>query len=190
MSSIPPPTPNPRLTNTQESLESSLLDKENTLAKTSEKLELISSLGESLSQKEFQLREVSEKLLQTELSVSGSLLPSSPPLFPPRAVLQLCAPSPVQLEKVSQEGNRSEKQCSELRTEVADLTHKLSALKEKVSVLEEMAKSTSHNEAKKILHEIKGNCSLLICHTEKTEKTLLQCSMDGGLGGISSSQYC
>lgn len=65
--------PIPRLTNTQESLESSLLDKENTLAKTSEKLELISSLGESLSQKELQLREVSEKLLQTELSVNNAL---------------------------------------------------------------------------------------------------------------------
>lgn len=67
--------PSPSLTNTQESLESSLLDKENTLAKTSEKLELISSLGESLSQKELQLREVSEKLLQTELSVSDTLRP-------------------------------------------------------------------------------------------------------------------
>lgn len=67
--------PTPRLTNTQESLESSLLDKENTLAKTSEKLELISSLGESLSQKELQLREVTEKLLQTELSVRDALPP-------------------------------------------------------------------------------------------------------------------
>lgn len=67
--------PTLRLTNTQESLESSLLDKENTLAKTSEKLELISSLGESLSQKELQLREISEKLLQTELSVSNALPP-------------------------------------------------------------------------------------------------------------------
>lgn len=76
---------------------------------------------------------------------------SSPPLFPPRAVLQLCALFPVQLEKVSQEGSRSEKQCSELRAEVADLTHKLSALKEKVSVREQMAKCTSHNEAKKNL---------------------------------------
>lgn len=45
------------------------------MAKTSEKLELISSLGESLSQKELQLREVSEKLLQTELSVSDTLRP-------------------------------------------------------------------------------------------------------------------
>lgn len=56
----------------------------------------------------------------------------------------------MQLEKVSQEGSRSEKQCSELRAEVDDLTHKLSALKEKVSVSEQMVRSTSHNEAKKI----------------------------------------
>lgn len=47
------------------------------MAKTSEKLELISSLGESLSQKELQLKELSEKLLQSELSVSVSLSPRS-----------------------------------------------------------------------------------------------------------------
>lgn len=63
-----------RLTNTQECLESSLQEKENTLAKTSEKLELIAGLRESLSQKELQLKEVSDKLLQSELSVSCSLL--------------------------------------------------------------------------------------------------------------------
>lgn len=63
-----------RLTNTQECLESSLQEKENTLAKTSEKLELIAGLHESLSQKELQLKEVSDKLLQSELSVSCSLL--------------------------------------------------------------------------------------------------------------------
>lgn len=54
----------------QESLESSLMEKENTLAKTSEKLELVSSLRESLSLKETQFKEVSDKLLQTEHSVS------------------------------------------------------------------------------------------------------------------------
>lgn len=54
----------------QESLESSLMEKENTLAKTSEKLELVSSLRESLSLKETQFKEVSDKLLQTEYSVS------------------------------------------------------------------------------------------------------------------------
>lgn len=58
-----------RLSNTQECLESSLIEKENTLAKTSEKLELISSLRESLSEKEIQFKEVSDKLLQTEHSV-------------------------------------------------------------------------------------------------------------------------
>lgn len=120
------------------------------MAKTSEKLELISSLGESLSQKELQLREVSEKLLQTELSVSGSLPP--PPFLAtvvPASRRSCLVPFssfvlrlPVQLEKVSQEGIRSEKQCSELRAEVADLTHKQSALKEKVSVCEEVVKST------------------------------------------------
>lgn len=58
-----------RLSNTQECLESSLIEKENTLAKTSEKLELISSLRESLSEKEIQYKEVSDKLLQTEHTV-------------------------------------------------------------------------------------------------------------------------
>lgn len=58
-----------RLSDTQECLESSLIEKENTLAKTSEKLELINSLRESLSEKEIQFKEVSDKLLQTEHSV-------------------------------------------------------------------------------------------------------------------------
>lgn len=40
----------------------------------------------------------------------------------------------MQLENVSQKSSRSEKQCSELRAEVGDLTQKLSALKEKVRV--------------------------------------------------------
>lgn len=66
----------------------------------------------------------------------------------------------MQLEKVSQEGSRSEKQCSELRAEVADLTHKLNALKEKVSACEQMACSTSHNKPKKILLKIDGHYSL------------------------------
>lgn len=59
-----------RLSDTQECLESSLIEKENTLAKTSEKLELISSLRESLSEKEIQNKELSDRLLQTEHSVS------------------------------------------------------------------------------------------------------------------------
>ena len=58
-----------RLSNTQECLESSLIEKENTLAKTSEKLELINSLRESLGEKEIQYKEVSDKLLQTEHTV-------------------------------------------------------------------------------------------------------------------------
>ncbi|MEQ2190392.1 hypothetical protein XENOCAPTIV_008566 [Xenoophorus captivus] len=56
------------LTDTQESLESSLIEKENMLAMTSEKLELIGSLRETLSQKEIQFKELSDKLLQTEHS--------------------------------------------------------------------------------------------------------------------------
>lgn len=59
-----------RLSDTQESLESSLIEKENTLAKTSEKLELINSLRESLSEKETHYKEVSDKLFQTEHTVS------------------------------------------------------------------------------------------------------------------------
>lgn len=60
-----------RLTDTQECLESSLIEKENTLAQTSEKLELISSLRESLADKETQLKDVSDKLLYSEHNVSG-----------------------------------------------------------------------------------------------------------------------
>ncbi|XP_078111837.1 uncharacterized protein LOC144521253 isoform X2 [Sander vitreus] len=91
------------LSNTQECLESSLIEKENTLAKTSEKLELINGLRESLSEKEIQYKEVSDKLLQAENT----------------------------LENVSKKCSSSEKQCSELKTEVVDLTQKLSLLKEK-----------------------------------------------------------
>lgn len=64
-----------RLSDTQECLESSLIEKENTLAKTSEKLELINRLKESLSEKEIQYKEMSDKLLQTEQRVRvGNLL--------------------------------------------------------------------------------------------------------------------
>lgn len=38
----------------------------------------------------------------------------------------------VQLENISQKCSGSEKQCGELKSEVADLTQKLSLLKEKV----------------------------------------------------------
>ncbi|KAL6113681.1 uncharacterized protein ACO6RY_11899 [Pungitius sinensis] len=91
------------LSSTQECLESSLIEKENTLAKTSEKLELISGLRESLSEKEAECREASDKLLHAEHA----------------------------LEDVSSKCSSSEKQCSELRAEVVDLAQKLSALKEK-----------------------------------------------------------
>ena len=60
----------PRLSDTQECLESSLIEKENTLAQTSEKLELISSLQESLCEKEIQHKDVSDKLLHAEHNVS------------------------------------------------------------------------------------------------------------------------
>nr|XP_040018047.1 golgin subfamily B member 1-like isoform X3 [Gasterosteus aculeatus aculeatus] len=91
------------LSSTQESLESSLIEKDNALAKTSEKLELISGLRESLGEKEAECREASDKLLQAE-----------------RALLD-----------ASSKRSSSEKQCSELRAEVVDLAQKLSALKEK-----------------------------------------------------------
>ena len=58
------------LSDTQECLESSLIEKENTLALTSEKLELISSLRERLREKEIHLKEVSDKVLHTEHKVS------------------------------------------------------------------------------------------------------------------------
>lgn len=61
-----------RLTDTQESLESSLIEKENMLAKASEKLELFSSLQESLSEKEIDYKEASDKLLHTEHAVGSA----------------------------------------------------------------------------------------------------------------------
>ncbi|XP_054626099.1 golgin subfamily B member 1 isoform X2 [Dunckerocampus dactyliophorus] len=91
------------MSDTQECLESSLIEKENTLAKTSEKLELINSLRESLSEKEIQYKEMSDKLLQTEQT----------------------------LEKVSKKSSISEKHCSELKGEVCDLTQKLNGLRDK-----------------------------------------------------------
>ncbi|KAK6294201.1 hypothetical protein J4Q44_G00350310 [Coregonus suidteri] len=91
------------LSDTQECLETSLIEKENTLFKTSEKLELIDSLRDSLKEKEAKHKEVSDKLLQSEDN----------------------------LTEVSTKCNTIERQCSELKTAVADLTHKLSVLKEK-----------------------------------------------------------
>ncbi|XP_061077194.1 golgin subfamily B member 1 isoform X1 [Conger conger] len=91
------------LSEMQESLETSLIEKEHMLAKTSEKLELIDSLRDSLKEKEIQYREVSEKLLQTEHS----------------------------LTEVTKKCSAFEKQCSVLKTSVTELTQKLSTLKEK-----------------------------------------------------------
>uniref|UniRef100_A0A8C2HWI1 Si:ch211-220f16.2 n=1 Tax=Cyprinus carpio TaxID=7962 RepID=A0A8C2HWI1_CYPCA len=57
------------LSSTQECLESSLMEKEHTLARTSVKLEYIDSLREALETKEKQNQETTEKLLQTEHNV-------------------------------------------------------------------------------------------------------------------------
>ncbi|XP_036073122.1 golgin subfamily B member 1 isoform X3 [Oryzias melastigma] len=91
------------LSNTQESLETSLMEKEHKLAETSEKMELIGSLRDSLMGRELQCKELSEKLLHSE----------------------------QERENVSKKYSSSEKQCIELRAEVADLLQKQSVLKEK-----------------------------------------------------------
>ncbi|XP_034143867.1 COP1-interactive protein 1 isoform X3 [Esox lucius] len=98
------------LSDTQECLETSLIEKENTLVKTSEKLELIDSLRDSLQEREAQQKEVSDKLLQSEHN----------------------------LAEVSAKCKIFEKQCSELKTVVADLTQKQSVLKEKTQKQEAM----------------------------------------------------
>ncbi|KAG7269067.1 hypothetical protein CRUP_018193, partial [Coryphaenoides rupestris] len=87
----------------QECLESSLIEKENTLAQTSEKLELISSLRESLAGKETQLKDVSDKLLHAEHN----------------------------LMEVSRRSSEFEKQSFQFKAEVVDVTQKLSVLREK-----------------------------------------------------------
>ncbi|XP_029624017.1 golgin subfamily B member 1 isoform X1 [Salmo trutta] len=105
------------LSDTQECLETSLIEKENTLVKTSEKLELIDSLRDSLKEKEAQHKEVSDKLLQSENN----------------------------LTEVSAKCSTFEKQCSELKTAVADLTHKLSVLKEKTQKQEATIKTLKND---------------------------------------------
>ncbi|XP_045545445.1 nuclear mitotic apparatus protein 1 isoform X2 [Salmo salar] len=105
------------LSDTQECLETSLIEKENTLVKTSEKLELIDSLRDSLKEKEAQHKEVSDKLLQSENN----------------------------LTEVSTKCSTFEKQCSELKTAVADLTHKLSVLKEKTQKQEATIKTLKND---------------------------------------------
>ncbi|XP_028298379.1 golgin subfamily B member 1 isoform X2 [Gouania willdenowi] len=101
------------LNDTQECLESSLMEKENTLAKTTEKLELINSLQESLSEKENQHKELSERLVHTEHT----------------------------LESVSTKCSSSEKQCLELKAEVVELTEKLNVVKEKTQKQESTIES-------------------------------------------------
>nr|XP_015194008.1 PREDICTED: golgin subfamily B member 1-like isoform X2 [Lepisosteus oculatus] len=87
----------------KETLETSLMEKEQTLAKTSVKLELIDHLKDSLKVQEVQNKEITEKLFHTEQKLS----------------------------EASKKCNSYEKQCSELKTSVTDLTQKLSMLKEK-----------------------------------------------------------
>ncbi|MGH0134439.1 UNVERIFIED_CONTAM: hypothetical protein FKN15_026924 [Acipenser sinensis] len=87
----------------EEILESSLIEKEQTLVETSEKLEQIENLRGSLKEKEVQNKELSDKLLQAEQNVA----------------------------EVTGKCCTYEKQCSELKTSVADLTHRLNTAREK-----------------------------------------------------------
>lgn len=57
------------LSSTQGCLESSLVEKENALAKTSEELQLADGLREALGERELRCRDASEKLLQAEHAV-------------------------------------------------------------------------------------------------------------------------
>ncbi|KAK6472985.1 golgin subfamily B member 1-like [Huso huso] len=87
----------------EEILESSLIEKEQTLVETSEKLEQIENLRGSLKEKEVQNKELSDKLLQAEQNVA----------------------------EVTGKCCTYEKQCSELKTSVVDLTHRLNTAREK-----------------------------------------------------------
>ncbi|XP_077104293.1 uncharacterized protein LOC143757215 isoform X3 [Siphateles boraxobius] len=92
------------LSSTQECLESSLMEKEHTLARTSEKLECIESLREALETKEKQQQDTADKLLQTEHNLAG--------------VKKTCS--------------TFEKENSEMKAAVGELTLKLSVLKDKM----------------------------------------------------------
>lgn len=92
------------LSSTQECLESSLMEKEHTLARTSEKLECIDSLREALETKEKQHQDTADKLLQTEHN----------------------------LAEVKKTCSAFEKENSEMKATVAELSLKLSVLKDKM----------------------------------------------------------
>ncbi|KAK7160686.1 hypothetical protein R3I93_008372 [Phoxinus phoxinus] len=92
------------LSSTQECLESSLMEKEHTLARTSEKLECIESLREALETKEKQQQDAADKLLQTEHN----------------------------LAEVKKTCSTFEKENSEMKATVAELTLKLGVLKDKM----------------------------------------------------------
>ncbi|XP_059362198.1 golgin subfamily A member 4-like isoform X2 [Carassius carassius] len=92
------------LSSTQECLESSLMEKEHTLARTSEKLEFIDGLREALETKEKQNQETTEKLLQTEHNLAE--------------VIKTCS--------------TFGKENSEMKATNAELTLRLSVLKDKI----------------------------------------------------------
>ncbi|XP_056333863.1 golgin subfamily A member 4 [Danio aesculapii] len=91
------------LSSTQECLESSLLEKEHTLARTSEKLECIDSLREALEAKEKQNQDQADRLLQSEHN----------------------------LAEVKKTCSNFEKENSEMKATVAELTLKLCVMKDK-----------------------------------------------------------
>uniref|UniRef100_A0A8C1LTL3 Si:ch211-220f16.2 n=1 Tax=Cyprinus carpio TaxID=7962 RepID=A0A8C1LTL3_CYPCA len=105
------------LSSTQECLESSLMEKEHTLARTSVKLEYIDSLREALETKEKQNQETTEKLLQTEHNLAD--------------VTKTCS--------------NFEKENSEMKATVAELTLKLSVLKDKIQKQEATIESLQND---------------------------------------------
>ncbi|XP_059420756.1 golgin subfamily A member 4 isoform X2 [Carassius carassius] len=105
------------LSSTQECLESSLMEKEHTLARTSVKLEYIDSLREALETKEKQNQETTEKLLQTEHN----------------------------LAEVTKTCNNLEKENSEMKATVTELTLNLSVLKDKIQKQEATIESLQND---------------------------------------------
>ncbi|TRY55733.1 hypothetical protein DNTS_010297, partial [Danionella cerebrum] len=91
------------LSSTQECLESSLLEKEHSLARTSEKLEHIESLREAVADREKQNQEQAERLLQAEHS----------------------------LAEMKKTCSSLERENSELKAAAADQTLKLNSMKDK-----------------------------------------------------------